>query len=152
MSIMDISARRQLLINDYEKYGDFQSGEYRGVKWEAVRASDKSSRESSPETSPVLSRAAHKRDIYRGMSHFLCGYITLDKKLFTRDSSIYEDCMLKAGRECTYDSENEENLKLGFDCAHYMDYPIDSSSDGVYRDFPYVLKVLQKTIDNILDL
>ena len=94
---MDISARRQLLINDYEKYGDFQSGEYRGVKWEAVRASDKSSRESSPETSPVLSRTRHKRDIYRGLSHFLCGYITLDKKLFTRDSSIYEDCMLKQG-------------------------------------------------------
>jgi hypothetical protein len=121
------------------------------VTWEVVRSSDKSSRESSPENSPVLSQK-HVRDIYRGMSHFLCGYIILNKGMFTKAKNIYEDCMLQAGRECTYDSDNVENLKLGFDCAHHTDYPVDSSSHGIYRDFPYVLKLIQKTIDNILDL
>jgi len=37
----------------------------------------------------------------------------------------------------------------GFDCCHLHDYP--GCADGEYRDFPYVLQILQSMIDVLLD-
>jgi hypothetical protein len=56
--------------------------------------------------------------------------------------------MLNAGRECTYKKDGT----IGFDCGHCFDYPGGVGKDAIFRDFPYVLSVIHKTIDNINDL
>ena len=114
------SERRQRAIDDHAMYGNTQSGIYKGIKWEAIRSYGGSS--------PPPKRW----DIATAPIYHWCGYIHVPNteenyKCFTRS-------------ECTYESSDGV---LGFDCGHSHDY-------DVYRDFPYVLSIIQDTIDNII--
>ena len=83
--------------------------------------------------------------ILRNTMLALCGYITL-----TPDNTLYgigyDDLDLHAHGGLTYNSYDEDNWIIGFDCAHYQDlcpYYIlkddyDFGQRGTYRDMKYV--------------
>lgn len=122
------SERRQLAINDYNKYGDYQEGTYNGISWNARRCYD---------SSPIIRKDSPEN----ANSFHWCGYVILGDKY----KKEHKDYMCQSGKECTY----KRNGTIGFDCAHHGDYPTDTSSTGIYKDFPYVLQIIEKTIDMI---
>lgn len=70
------------------------------------------------------------------MSHW-CGYLITDKVI---DELMYEKLDEASHVGLTAD--------LGFDCAHYTDYPCNK--DGTYKDYSFVLDIIKNMIDIIV--
>ena len=121
-----ISPRRQQAIDDYNQYGDYQSGTYNGIEWEAIRSYDGFGQKQTPSNA--------------WMFHW-CGYVKMGKNL----KEEHEEFMAESGSECTYNSKGT----IGFDCNHYTDYPASHKKENTYKDFPYVLNIIKNTINKI---
>lgn len=114
----------QLIIEE----GNHKTGEYKGYKWEIIRA-------------------AH--------SGCLCGYIYMDKA--TKEEFEIMDYNFHCGVTWG-DEEESRLGKYGFDCSHSYDLrPLDLFADvGVmddmeYRTMDYVEKCLKNTIDLLVE-
>lgn len=96
--------------DDINTYGDYQSGEYKGISWEM------------------------KRNQFMG--HW-CGYVITNLEI----------------DELTYNKLEEASYMgltshLGFDCAHYNDYPF--RKNGTYKDYSFVLHIIKDMIDILI--
>lgn len=81
----------------------------------------------------------------------LCGYVTLSQDEFI--SNDIWDYDFNVHGAITY--TNGETLKIGFDCAHYMDkspymetYGMDL--DGEYRDLHFVKNEIKNLVEQII--
>jgi len=123
---MKVSEKRQRVIDDQSLYGDSQTGEFKGVRWEASRCYGgilPTPKRWNMKTAPI---------------HHWCAYICVpDYDDALQDH--YLKCFVRS--ECTY----QNGSTLGFDCGHSHDV-------SVYREFPYVLSIIQNTIDNLIKL
>ena len=122
------SKQRQRAIDDQHKYGDTQVGEYRGVKWHASRCYGG---ESPP---------PKRWDVRTAFIYHWCGYITIPAYNKAKES-FYKDCFCcSGGSECTYQQDDV----FGFDCGHSWDV-------DCYRPFPYVVEIIHRIIDKLLE-
>jgi hypothetical protein len=100
--------QRQRLLDDCEKYGDYQKGEYKGYQW--------------------YTRRARRNSLFG----YWCGYIKVDATIYSGDIDGYNESepwnCLHGGPTCN------NGDWIGFDCAHYDDYPLYAR--GTFRDFP----------------
>lgn len=126
-----ISERRMQAIEDHALYGDYQTGIYKGIVWEAQRCYSQS---------PELSTLKYPSPANAHTFHW-CGYIQLGD-LYEKK---HKEFMCDSGKECTYRRDGT----IGFDCAHCDDYPSGVDPKATYKDFPFVLKIIKDTIDKI---
>lgn len=115
---------------DQERYGNKkQEGVYRGIRWYA-------------ECNFWRRNSLDGNNERSGDSHW-CGYVDFEERAPTeRERELFGTV-----KQLTYD----ENNVLGFDCAHYDDYPLGFSKKATYKDFPYVKLKLFQIIDAIKD-
>ena len=84
----------------------------------------------------------------------LNGYVFIPKghEYFGKDYSELDHIDCHGG--LTYSKTQEEFTKIGFDCAHYMDYMPYTPfhfGDEVYRNMTYVKKECMKIVDQLIE-
>ena len=83
----------------------------------------------------------------------LCGYVELPEFHELWGKLMYELENLDCHGGITFSEAGKEmNWKIGFDCAHYLDYTPGvpfNLSNGVYRDMSYVESEIKKLVDQV---
>jgi hypothetical protein len=108
---------------DIKKYNDIVEGEYKNYKWKMKR---------------------RNKEYVDGK--YWCGYIYFPKQKWNDEqfSELYQ--CLHGG--ITYGSSGV----VGFDCAHWDDYPVYKSETAVFRNYQYVYRNITRFIDKMIKI